>query len=87
MMTAGQLAETFERIRLGEHTPEDWVGLEDHIATLTAELEQAKAERDLADEATQFYNRKAADAIILRDKAEAELRESRLREAMNTHRF
>jgi hypothetical protein len=56
MMTAGQLAETFERIRLGEHTPEDWVGLEDHIASrerqiaeLTAALDLAKAAKSLAE--------------------------------------
>jgi hypothetical protein len=41
-LTPEELAETFERIRLGEQTPEDVTGLEDHIAALTAELDRAK---------------------------------------------
>lgn len=43
------------------------------IRRLQAEVKTARDEADLANDGAQFYNRRAADAIVLRNAAEAQL--------------
>jgi hypothetical protein len=66
-LTPKELEETFERIRLGEQTPEDWVGLEDHLAYRDRQIAELTEERDRAYAALRDrpFDRSATESLSM----------------------
>lgn len=73
-MSDERLAEIKDHVKTGRGMVyTERAELAEEIERLRAELQASKDELEVANEGTQFYNRKAADALILLESTRTEL--------------